>query len=117
MRRLSTLQIAIGSAVAILSITGIAVSQVALPAHPSSAVTTRGLLSQPFDDSLPNAAQIRRGQYLVAAGDCLSCHLRAGGAPWFRLAATAELEQGPCGPAARARRRHAPGAASGLGGG
>jgi mono/diheme cytochrome c family protein len=82
MRRLSTLQIAIGSAVAILSITGIAVSQVALPAHPSSAVTTRGLLSQPFDDSLPNAAQIRRGQYLVAAGDCLSCHLRAGGEPF-----------------------------------
>src|ERR1700727_503922 len=82
MRRRSTLRIAIGSAVAILSVAGIAVSQTALPAHPSSAVTTRGLLSQPFDDSLPNAALVRRGQYLVAAGDCLSCHLRTGGEPF-----------------------------------
>lgn len=39
------------------------------------------LLTQPIADSTPNAAQLRRGQYLVAAGDCMSCHLRQGGAP------------------------------------
>ena len=39
------------------------------------------LLTQPIADSTPNAAQLRRGQYLVAAGDCMSCHLRDGGEP------------------------------------
>jgi mono/diheme cytochrome c family protein len=29
-----------------------------------------------------NAEQVRRGQYLVAAGDCMACHLRPGGAPF-----------------------------------
>jgi mono/diheme cytochrome c family protein len=85
MRRSSTLRIALltGSTVAILSVAGLAVSQMlALPAHPSSAVTAQGLLIQPFDDSLPNAVQLRRGQYLVAAGDCVSCHLREGGEPF-----------------------------------
>jgi mono/diheme cytochrome c family protein len=37
------------------------------------------LLRQPIPDSSPNAEQLRRGQYLVAAGDCMSCHLREGG--------------------------------------
>ena len=85
MRRLSTLRITLltGFTVATLSIAGFVVSQVlALPAHPSTAVTARGLLTQAFDDSLPNAAQLRRGQYLVAAGDCLSCHQREGGEPF-----------------------------------
>jgi mono/diheme cytochrome c family protein len=85
MRRLSTLQIALlaGFTVTTLSIAGLAASQMlGLPAHPSSAVTARGLLTQPFDDSLPNAAQLRRGQYLVAAGDCISCHQREGGEPF-----------------------------------
>jgi len=39
------------------------------------------LLRQPIPDTSPNAEQLRRGQYLVAAGDCMSCHLREGGAP------------------------------------
>jgi mono/diheme cytochrome c family protein len=85
MRRLSTLRIALltGSTLAILGAAGLAVSQMlALPAHPSTAITARGLLSQHFDDSAPNAAQVRRGQYLVAAGDCISCHLREGGEPF-----------------------------------
>ena len=85
MHRLSTLRIALlaGFALAILSGAGLAVGQIlALPAHPSSAVTAQGLLSQTFDDSLPNTAQLRRGQYLVAAGDCISCHLREGGEPF-----------------------------------
>jgi mono/diheme cytochrome c family protein len=37
------------------------------------------LLRQPIPDTTPNAAQLRRGQYLVATGDCMSCHLREGG--------------------------------------
>jgi mono/diheme cytochrome c family protein len=85
MRRSNTLRMVIltSSALAILGVAGLAVSQMpALPAHPSSAVTPLGLLSQRFDDSLPNAAQIRRGQYLVAAGDCISCHFREGGEPF-----------------------------------
>ena len=54
-----------------------------LPAHPSSAVTAAET-SDAADSTirLPNAAQLRRGQYLVAAGDCMSCHLREGGEPF-----------------------------------
>jgi hypothetical protein len=51
----------------------------ALPAHPSTAVTPGGLLAKRFDASTPNAEQLNRGLYLVAAGDCMSCHLREGG--------------------------------------
>jgi mono/diheme cytochrome c family protein len=54
----------------------------ALPAYPSSAITPGGFLANRIDDSTPNAAQLRRGQYLVAAGDCMSCHLREGGEPF-----------------------------------
>jgi mono/diheme cytochrome c family protein len=85
MHRFSTLRLALvgGFTLAILSLAGLALSQMlALPAHPSSAVTPRGLLSQPFDAAAPNAAQLRRGRYLVAAGDCISCHLREGGEPF-----------------------------------
>ncbi len=85
MRRLSTLRTSLlsGFTAAALGIAGLAVGQMLpLPAHPSSSVTARGLLTQRFDDSLPNAAQLRRGQYLVAAGDCISCHQRAGGEPF-----------------------------------
>ena len=85
MRRLPTLQksIQIGSILTLVGVGGIAVSQMlALPAHPSSAVTPQGLLTQHVDDTAQNAAQLRRGQYLVAAGDCLSCHLREGGEPF-----------------------------------
>jgi mono/diheme cytochrome c family protein len=39
------------------------------------------LLAKRIADNAPNAAQLARGQYLVAAGDCMSCHLRAGGEP------------------------------------
>jgi mono/diheme cytochrome c family protein len=84
MRRLSTLRIALlAGSLAVLGVAGFAVSQMLpLPAHPSSAVTPQGLLTQRFDDSVPNATQVRRGQYLVAAGDCISCHLREGGEPF-----------------------------------
>jgi mono/diheme cytochrome c family protein len=82
MRRFDALRISIlvGSAVAIPGFAGLAAGQMpALPAHPSAAVTPQGLLSRPIDASTRNTAQLRRGQYLVAAGDCLSCHRREGG--------------------------------------
>jgi mono/diheme cytochrome c family protein len=73
----------IGSALAMLGVAGLAVGQMlALPAHPSSAITPGGLLAKRIDDATPNAVQLRRGQYLVTAGDCMSCHLRAGGEPF-----------------------------------
>jgi mono/diheme cytochrome c family protein len=67
--------------VAILLAPRPAMSQVppTLPAYPFSGVIPTQLLAQPIEDSTPNAAQLRRGQYLVAAGDCMSCHLRDGG--------------------------------------
>lgn len=39
------------------------------------------ILTQPLPDG-PNAALIRRGRYLTIAGDCVSCHTRAGGHPF-----------------------------------
>jgi mono/diheme cytochrome c family protein len=73
----------IASVPAILGVAGLALSQIlALPAHPSSAITPYGLLAERLDNSVPNAAQLARGQYLVAAGDCMSCHLRKKGEPF-----------------------------------
>ncbi len=69
------------SAAAALGLAGLATSQAPLPAHPSSAVTPVGFLTQPIADNAPNADQLRRGQYLVRAGDCVSCHMRDGGEP------------------------------------
>ena len=65
---------------AALSLGRVAFSQMApLPAHPNSTVTPTELLSKPIDAAAPNAAQLSRGQYLVRAGDCMSCHLREHG--------------------------------------
>jgi mono/diheme cytochrome c family protein len=52
-----------------------------LEAHVYSGQLPLQVLTQPITDSTPNAAQLRRGQYLVIAGDCMSCHLRDGGQP------------------------------------
>jgi mono/diheme cytochrome c family protein len=41
--------------------------------------TAPQFLSQPIPDTLPNADQVRRGQYLVRMGDCASCHTPEGG--------------------------------------
>jgi mono/diheme cytochrome c family protein len=88
MNRLSRPRTAVliaGAALAI-GVAALALSQMpvspALPAYPSSAITPNGFLANRIDDSIPNAAQLRRGQYLVAAGDCMSCHLREGGEPF-----------------------------------
>jgi mono/diheme cytochrome c family protein len=79
--RASTLRA--GISIAILGLARLAMSQVwpSLPAHPVTGVLATQLLTQPIPDSVTNAAQLRRGQYLVAAGDCMSCHLRDGGEP------------------------------------
>ena len=72
------------TAAAILGAARLACAQDApsLPAHPvADGPTATQLLSQPIADSNPNAAQLRRGQYLVTAGDCMSCHVREGGEP------------------------------------
>jgi mono/diheme cytochrome c family protein len=37
-------------------------------------------LTQPIPDSVPNAQQVKLGQYLVRVGDCASCHTREDGA-------------------------------------
>jgi mono/diheme cytochrome c family protein len=39
------------------------------------------LLTRPIPNG-PNAALIRRGRYMAIAGDCMSCHTRAGGHPF-----------------------------------
>src|SRR5450432_3108578 len=73
----------VAATAAILGLSRLAGSQAApsLPAHPVSGVVPLQLLSQPISESTPNAEQLRRGQYLVATGDCMSCHLRDGGEP------------------------------------
>ncbi len=47
-------------------------------AHPAPI----GDLLKPIPDSAPNAVQLRQGQYLVTAGDCVSCHTPEGGKPF-----------------------------------
>jgi mono/diheme cytochrome c family protein len=73
----------VGTSIAIFGLMQMAMSQTppSLPAHPVSGVIPTQILSDPIDDSTANVAQLRRGQYLVAAGDCMSCHLRPGGEP------------------------------------
>jgi mono/diheme cytochrome c family protein len=81
--RLRKSSVVAGMSVAIFAVARLAMSQVSpsLPAHPVAGVIPTQLLTQSIPDSMPNAAQLRRGQYLVAAGDCMSCHLRGGGEP------------------------------------
>jgi mono/diheme cytochrome c family protein len=47
----------------------------------SAGILPVDILKQPIPDTAPNAEQLRRGQYLTAAGDCMSCHLRDAGEP------------------------------------
>jgi mono/diheme cytochrome c family protein len=53
----------------------------ALPSGPVTSVAAASIITQSIPDGA-NAAQLRQGQYLVRMGDCLSCHLRAGGEPF-----------------------------------
>ena len=73
----------LGAAVTGLALATWAASQIpALPAHPVSSVTPPGLLATLIPNTVPNAQQLRRGQALTIAGDCMSCHLRDGGQPF-----------------------------------
>jgi mono/diheme cytochrome c family protein len=78
--------VTIGAVVAILGLAGVAISQLpalpSLPAHPGGAPLPTDLLTRPIDTTAPDSAQRARGQYLVVAGDCMSCHLRDGGEPF-----------------------------------
>jgi mono/diheme cytochrome c family protein len=68
---------------AVISLAGSAVGQApALPAHPVDTTTPALLLAQPVAATTPNADQVRLGQQLVIAGDCMSCHLRERGQPF-----------------------------------
>jgi mono/diheme cytochrome c family protein len=80
--RIATLTAAV--VIVILGLSRFATSEapIALPAHASNwAILPIDLLTQPISDSTSNATQLRRGQYLVTAGDCMSCHLREGAEP------------------------------------
>jgi mono/diheme cytochrome c family protein len=75
-----------GIAAAALLLLGLAslpvIAEIAPPPAPARGDTLPGtVLSQPIDPSAPDADKVRRGQYLVAVGDCMSCHLRPGGEP------------------------------------
>jgi mono/diheme cytochrome c family protein len=65
-----------------ISLASVASGQLASP-PPRAAMTATAsqVLTQRIPDAASNAAELRRGQYLVIAGDCMSCHLREGGEP------------------------------------
>ena len=73
---------AIGASAVLASIAGFAVSaDTPLPAHPIANPTALQVLTGPVSVAAADAEQLRRGQALVIAGDCMSCHLRPGGEP------------------------------------
>jgi mono/diheme cytochrome c family protein len=89
-RSLRNLLFCIGAGCTAFGVARLAASQIPAPppigvapafAQRTWPLTAAALLSEPIPDSAANAAELRRGQYLVAAGDCMSCHLRAGGDP------------------------------------
>jgi len=51
-------------------------------APPALPIASGRTLLEPIADDAPNAAQLRRGQYLVRVGDCLSCHTAYDGKPF-----------------------------------
>ncbi len=76
--------VAVAGALAAAGVSIAALAQTGLqPLLPRTNIpaTAASLLTQPIADATPNASQLRQGQALVAAGDCMSCHLRAGGEP------------------------------------
>jgi len=82
MARKLTLLITAGAAalgLCALGVTGAALSQSKMTASASDTLTPPQLLTLPTSPSLPNAAQVERGRYMVVAGDCVSCHTREGG--------------------------------------
>jgi mono/diheme cytochrome c family protein len=81
MRHSVLASIAAASALTLAGVAGLALSQSRMTAAAPEADTPTDLLTRPVSASLPNADQVRRGQYLVVVGDCVSCHTRDGGTP------------------------------------
>jgi mono/diheme cytochrome c family protein len=52
------------------------------PRQALSITIPAAFLRQSIPDTRSNADTLRRGRYLVIAGDCMSCHLSAGGEPF-----------------------------------
>jgi len=84
--RKPTAILAIGAVAGILGVVGVAISELpalpSLPAHPGGALLPTELLTRAIDNTAADSAQLARGQYLVVAGDCMSCHVRDGGEPF-----------------------------------
>jgi mono/diheme cytochrome c family protein len=59
----------------------LAFSQARPPTSKSRPLAPALFLTQPIADTVPNADQLRRGQYLVRAGDCAACHTADNGPP------------------------------------
>jgi mono/diheme cytochrome c family protein len=51
------------------------------PASREAGMLAAGILRHAINPSTPDAEKVKLGQYLVVAGDCMSCHLRPGGEP------------------------------------
>jgi mono/diheme cytochrome c family protein len=79
-------RVIIATVAALVAVAGVALSQLpastAPPSYTGNAALPTELLTRAVDNAAPDAAQLARGQYLVAAGDCMSCHLRDGGEPF-----------------------------------
>jgi len=67
---------------ACLGYAALAFSQALTPRAPSRPLPPALFLTQPIADDAPNAEQLRRGQYLVRMGDCVSCHTPDDGPPF-----------------------------------
>lgn len=73
---------AIGALALLLGASLVAVAQTgAAPTSSADGILPGTVLTRAVDPSSADAARIRRGEYLVAVGDCMSCHLRPGGEP------------------------------------
>jgi mono/diheme cytochrome c family protein len=83
MPRSRTLALAgLGPALACLGYAALAFSQSFTPRAMPHPMGPTLLLTQPIADGVPNAEQLRRGQYLVRVGDCAGCHTPDNGAPF-----------------------------------
>jgi mono/diheme cytochrome c family protein len=74
------------AALALLLVTCVGASSVLaqtppVPTPSEESILPGTVLTRAISPSSADADKIRRGQYLVAVGDCMSCHLRPGGEP------------------------------------
>ena len=81
-RRFKIAGVVLAAAAGALGLAGLALSQGSMTASAPEAPTPTQLETRSVPDSTPDADQVRRGQYLVIVGDCVSCHVRDGGQPF-----------------------------------